>query len=519
MPDVRAELIISVKDQASDPLKKVGGAGKKATSDLNKGFADAFKSVTGFNLASVGLAAGIGAVAAGLKAAVDKTIQWAGQIDQLSRVTGTSVRETSLLATVMGDVGISMGTLERASKALTKEGLQLNMETIKKLAKEYNAIEDPVERNAFAFKKFGRAALEMTEILTRTPEDLDALTAAAQRSGKVIGADMVANAEKLETQMKQLQDKMDGFAITVGGPVVEGLSKAITAGEQLISITQIMALKFQLATGQINEEEFAMKAAAAAGIELAGQIENATTWTGRLEYQTRLTADAISDQEQAEEDLKTAMENSNKVYALAEEALAKANIPLYDRIKAEQELALASGKVTEEELKTQEAIGFLGKQLDTQKLPVESFTSIIKLLADGSITAAEAIRMAQEAIAKLEGKDIYINYHYQQYGSEDFAGAGEGGAPAPPPPEEDFGGMRQHGGQVRGGRPVIVGEGGRAEMFVPRTSGMIYPSIPGIGGGKGGGGMGGGADWQGAAILTAIKNLPRNIRDAITKAY
>jgi hypothetical protein len=35
---------------------------------------------------------------------------------------------------------------------------------------------------------------------------------------------------------------------------------------------------------------------------------------------------------------------------------------------------------------------------------------------------------------------------------------------------------RQHGGPVSAGTPYWVGEGGKAELFVPRTSGTIVPA-------------------------------------------
>ena len=47
---------------------------------------------------------------------------------------------------------------------------------------------------------------------------------------------------------------------------------------------------------------------------------------------------------------------------------------------------------------------------------------------------------------------------------------------------------RAAGGPVTAGRPYIVGDGGRPELFVPNQSGTILPSVPtGMGGAAGGG--------------------------------
>jgi hypothetical protein len=65
--------------------------------------------------------------------------------------------------------------------------------------------------------------------------------------------------------------------------------------------------------------------------------------------------------------------------------------------------------------------------------------------------------------------------------------SGEHGAP--PPPSSALPG---HSGQIPGlaaggpafaGRPVIVGDGGRPEVFVPNTNGTVYPSVSAFAGG------------------------------------
>src|SRR3990167_5689973 len=259
MADRESRVLLSVVDKYSHGLAGFAG-----------GMENAYSKVKGLQQGLQTLAGGGGGVAgAVIKTVIDATkytIQWAGEIDLLSRVTGTGARETSKLAIVFGDVGIGLDVLRASARKMASEGLELNFKSIVALAKEYQALPPGVERSRFAMEKFGRAGGEMSEILDRDISEIEALGRAAEKSGKIVGDDFVKNAEKLETGMHQLQDRMEGFKILVGGPVIDTVNKAAQAETDWIGILQLVAVKAGQVTGIMSDQAASVKAAQIAGL-------------------------------------------------------------------------------------------------------------------------------------------------------------------------------------------------------------------------------------------------------------
>jgi len=600
MPDITANLIIKVKDESSGPLDKAGKAGKKAGEDIQKGFAGAIKEATGFDLASVGMAGAIAGVGMALKASIDETVRWGDEVDALSRITGQSAEETSRLAIVMGDIGISTGTLTQASKALRSQGLTPTLDTIKDLAKQYQAIEDPVERNKWGAKTLGRAYNDLSEALSRTPEELDALAAAADNSGRVMDETAIANAEKYAQSLKQLDDKVKGLQVTIGNVLIPTLSAAGGALETEAKIAAALAVKFQVMTGMIDQAEASQRAAAIAAGDLTAayttQINDAidpaiTAHLANAEAQAaeqaaaEAASDALSFQNltlgygtsaytehtKAVQDAKTAAEEaaeaadtSARVYDLVADALSAANIPLNEKIALEKELALMSGATTAELEKEKDAVNFLTTQLGMGNVTQAEFLEITKDLAAGEITAQQAMDLVTKAARDQTGaaNDARVAADDLATATTNAAGAANS---AVTPIDALEGGMneyktaagnaagaardmktandaltdktvtittnnvtnnivtnsggasgRAHGGQVHEGQAYPVGEQG-PEIFVPQTSGYVFPAQVN---GSGGGGL---QRSEIAALVAAlqvtISAIPRAVRDGMQRAY
>jgi hypothetical protein len=290
MPATARFVIVSDIQDAIDDLKRLDsqfGIMEKANKDAN----GALKT---FGIDLDALSNPITLVAQGMKAAIDETVKWAGDIDKLSRNTGLSTEEASKLAIVAGDVGIEMGTLERALKKMNKEGLELNIDTLKKVSKEYNATNDPVERLKIATKNFGAAAQDMTEILSRSPEELDALANAAERSGRVMSEEAVAAAEEYEQTLAQLQDTMKGMQVTVGTKVIPVLTDAAQAFGNINLGLQAMVVQAMLATGAIDQNQAALRLEAAAAGDLYAAFQEQVT-PAFVEVNERVTDTTYSE--------------------------------------------------------------------------------------------------------------------------------------------------------------------------------------------------------------------------------
>ncbi len=232
MAKIGIEVLTKIDDARSD-LRKLDASVEsvdKTVKDMAGSMKSAENSLSGFSGATANIANIMSAatnaidmtqqVVGALKGAFDETIgaaaEWGDSMGDLASLTGQTVEETSQLAATMELVGIESGDLGRIMKSMTKEGLNLNLKTLLELNKQYNAIQDPVEKNAFLFKNFGKAAEDMAEVMGRSEAELKKLADTAAKSGKVIGEDAANAAETLNVQMAILNQKIEGAKINLG---------------------------------------------------------------------------------------------------------------------------------------------------------------------------------------------------------------------------------------------------------------------------------------------------------------
>jgi len=180
---------------------------------------------------------GLGYINQAFQETVVRAANWGDSMGDLAQLTGDTVENTSRLAATLELVGIDSDKLGRILKSMTKEGLNLNLDTLLDLNKQYNALQSPVERNTFLFKNFGRAAEDMAEVMGRTQQELKDLAKAADASGKVIGEEAAAQAERFNVQWAILSKQLEGAKIQVGGELIDVFHDAITQIEKWTEAT------------------------------------------------------------------------------------------------------------------------------------------------------------------------------------------------------------------------------------------------------------------------------------------
>lgn len=406
--DVAAKVDEARRDLAKldDSIEGVGVTVKKMGGSLNdvKGSLDGFSGKTA-NVANImsGLTDGLGLAQQGLgylQTAYTETIaraaEWGDSMGDLAQLTGQSVEETSRLAATMELVGIDAGSLGRILKSMTKEGLNLNLKTLLELNDQYNAIQDPIERNTFLFRNFGKSAEDMAEIMGRSREELEKLAAAADKSGKVIGEEAAAQAEKLNTEMKIAQQQIDGVLTRLGGAGIQfgifssqTLRDAIRSfGQWSDSISTGTSIYDIFAAGLVTNNPKLIEFAAAFD-EVRSKAQNATeevdasarsvgAWGDRWAGVAReaLAQKALTDAKQAAADLRGELDLLNTAIA---GPVAKEQQEFYDNQKAvslsivetKDQIAELEGKryLTDEQ-KAQ--LDELKKKLDEQNAALET---------------------------------------------------------------------------------------------------------------------------------------------------
>ena len=395
-------------DKFEKGLKGVDDSLQGAQGKLGK-LGGAFEELTGVSL---GAASGVAAIAGAVKALADSAqaaANWGDEMGDLAQLTGATVEETSKMAAAFELVGVSTGTLQSAIKGLTTAGLQPNFATIKKLSAEYQAIQDPVERNEFLFKKFGRAGLEMAEIMGKSAAELDRLSGAALRSGKVIGEDAAGAAEEFNINMAILKQRVEGAQIAIGNALLPTLNAAAQSFDTLVTIWQMGQVRLREMRGEIDGETAALEM-----LRIAG-IEPATTATEDLGRSTAsLTAESDRYAAQA-----AAYQAATEAYRAAlEETTGTASDLKFGMSELTKTLVFntaAQGLDKDAAYELAKSMGLVSESADSAKQILDDLRVKYDSNKDGAIDAAEAaagysrdVKALGDVVDGLQDKTVTI---------------------------------------------------------------------------------------------------------------
>ncbi|MBA4420275.1 MAG: hypothetical protein C0391_03935 [Anaerolinea sp.] len=257
------DIIMRAIDHASPDIKKVAGESDKLGSSASK-LNEVFKSATGISLGSASAYAIAGLA---IKKATDfvivateKTQAYNLTIIDNARLMGADVEEASRLYQIGDDVRVSQETLTQAMKFANEQGIQPNIASLVRLANEYVALIDPVEKNQFAVDMFGRrAGPEMQKLLELGGQAI--LNYAANVEDSLIVTEEAAAATKLYYQNTDiLNDRWTSFSHNVGNvfiPALNDLLEAVngTAPSLTDMMNDVAEQQYQNALAIVNKYE------------------------------------------------------------------------------------------------------------------------------------------------------------------------------------------------------------------------------------------------------------------------
>ena len=222
------DIIIKAVDRASGEINKVTTSGQK----LSAGF----KSLTGFSLGAGAAMAAVGAGVKFLQQAVEETVNYATEIDNMSRLLGISTEDTSRLVQASDDLFISQEKLSSGLQAATRQGIDVSIEGLKKLSSQYLALPEGVERSTFVLKTFGRSGAEMGKLLEVGAEGIDKATSAIA-DNMVITDKSYEEIMDYKRSVDNLNDSWQGVKYTIGTAVIPPLNDLLTYFNELSSGT------------------------------------------------------------------------------------------------------------------------------------------------------------------------------------------------------------------------------------------------------------------------------------------
>lgn len=269
--------------EVSSAIAKVQTATAASTSRFTRGLQAGF------------VALGVVAVAA-ISKGISATVEWAGEVRTLQRVTGQSAEQASTLAFAAEKLGVGVDKMNIGFGLLSKNIVNgtANMEkygivtrdaqgailpfddVLGNVIDKFQALPEGPQQAAFAMNVFGRSGRNLIPILKLGRDGLAELREEAEKAGLVMSQDDLDASKELGIAQRELADSVKGAAISLGKsfvPAATAVVKVLTSVVQLINKipTPILAVVgvFSLLTGAI------------AALQLIGGFF-VNTWTGLL---------------------------------------------------------------------------------------------------------------------------------------------------------------------------------------------------------------------------------------------
>ena len=235
------DIVVQLTDKNTEAgLKKITASAEGAKSALGKMKND---------LMAIG--AGVGVVGIGAKLAKE-AIQWDVAVKKLSGITGATAKETSELLAVANYMGVAMedsaGAFAKFSKNVgaAKEKMEVaraegklgtdifsklgytledikgknTVEVFKMIQERLRGMKDGAEKTRVEMELFGRTGYQMHAMLNMSAEQMDKVAERAKVMGLIIDDETAAKSEKLNRELKDLENTGKRLAVSIGHELV-----------------------------------------------------------------------------------------------------------------------------------------------------------------------------------------------------------------------------------------------------------------------------------------------------------
>lgn len=547
MADTELQILIKARNQAKAEFDKLNKQvndlqGKKGFSGLSDKLVAAdqkFKSLTGVSLGFASAAGLAGAAVSGivkfLRQAVDKSVAYATEIDNMSRLLGISTEDTSRLVQASDDLFISQEILTSGLQAATRQGIDVSIEGLKKLSEQYNSLPAGVTRSEFVLKTFGRSGAEMGKLMEVGADGIDEATAAIA-DNMIVTEKSMQQVIAYKQSVDNMSDSWQGFKYQVGMEIIPELNLLLMLLVKGTSDAEEQAKAVANLERKLNNYEIGAQVAfisdkkrAEAMEELRAQINWLTGSYEKGEAGVSGFYKGISNMTPVVDDLADSFlevnqENEKYIkgigtwqgmqddYKQSMEDNAESIAGVKEELKKLTEQPYLSEDQKGQILELQGKLGELEQdQKDIQDAAELKTNTVIlgymqeKLAADGNLTdeetewligkgvewgiysekAVQAYKDAQDAADEFlehrndaeHDKTVTVTYQIKMEGGFEGAGWSIGKMEADSGIDWNRNGIigQAHGGPVASSTPYIVGEAG-PELFIPGTSGRIIPN-------------------------------------------
>lgn len=207
---------------------------------------------------------GFGVVKDFVEDSIKETMQYTKAVRDLAQNLGITTEETSRIIQTADDFTVSQEAVTSALQMAVKKGMAPSIDTLAKMADEYNSIADPTERAARLTEVFGRNWTTLTPMLKEGGAAIR--EAAASQDDALIVTEKQSQATRdLEKNMDNLGDKVTALKLKIGNGLIPILNKAADAFDTLTTGPQTLAdafvgtaekLQAQVAAGTMTAEQY-----------------------------------------------------------------------------------------------------------------------------------------------------------------------------------------------------------------------------------------------------------------------
>lgn len=387
-------------------------------------------------LAGAAIAAGMGAAAVGIGAAVKSAIDAADQMDELAQKTGTAVKPLSQLAYAGKISGVELDTLAtglkklnvgmldlakggkgKAADALRDLGisatdsagaLKANDQVLLEVADRFAAMQDGAQKSALAIQLFGKSGAELIPLLNEGAAGINELKAEADALGVTLSSETAAAAGLFNENLDKLKAVSGGIANQMMAALVPALNDAASGLLQASKDTFTMkavgdalagTLKVLASAGIIGAAVFGALGKTVAGVASAMVLASRGDFAGALDAlnQKALDLKAVSAS------VKAVWTNDGKAVLSSMKSSGEAVAVATDKGKSaakEQAKALKEAEKAAREFDQTLKSTLQGLETDGERTLREAHTAMLVLregLDKGKISADEY----REAIARL----------------------------------------------------------------------------------------------------------------------
>lgn len=441
----RVQVVVEAKDESSGILRGI-------TAQFGQ-FGALIESITGssINWGNVTQQA-VTLVVDAMKASISATQEYAAEVRDLSLASGATAEEASRLIQVLDDYEITAQDITAATKALTKNGLAPNIETIASLSDQYLSLNTAQERNEFILQNLGRAGLEWANALSQGGDALLALNEDVN-ANLILTEESLRQAEEYRLALDSWNDSVQALKIAIG--------------------SEMLPILTDLINNTMDSTE-AMQLAADAGMNWVTMSASQRQAFLDQASASRIATDQMEDLAAASDAAGNAAKNSVPDYVKQLDMMKKLTGATQEQINSlaylQLQQSLSEGGITEEEFNLLIDAGVaMGQFTEESGNAAREIGDLNRLLADGYIDVATYTNALNNIPrhTEIEIHTIYTQEGTPPVGLGGGGGTGAGGSGTSSGPIPTF-----SGGEVYAGEAYIVGERGQ-EPFIPSQNGRV----------------------------------------------